>query len=91
MSVDVEIYMNNIIKFFKDNPKELLNLIPVDKEDEFYDKVRQVANLNYEKGSDCTLTKMQMINICRDLNQEKKSHKIPIGLLYTKYGLVSLN
>jgi len=36
MSVDVEIYMNNLIKFFRENPKDLLNLIPKNKEDEFY-------------------------------------------------------
>jgi hypothetical protein len=28
MSVDVDIYMNGIQKFFRDNPEELLNLIP---------------------------------------------------------------
>jgi hypothetical protein len=28
MSVDIEIYMSNIIKFFRENPKDLLNLIP---------------------------------------------------------------
>jgi hypothetical protein len=36
MNVDVEIYMNNMVKFFKSNPNDLLNLIPKGKEDEFY-------------------------------------------------------
>ena len=40
MSVDVKIYMNNIIKFFKENPNDLFNLIPKNKEDEFYRKLR---------------------------------------------------
>ena len=35
MSVDVEIYMNNLVKFFKENPKDLLNLVPKEKEEEF--------------------------------------------------------
>jgi membrane-bound lytic murein transglycosylase len=41
MSVDVEIYMNNIIKFFKENPNDLHNLIPKNKEDEFYKKLME--------------------------------------------------
>ena len=35
MSVDVEIYMNNLVKFFRENQKDLLNLVPKDKEEEF--------------------------------------------------------
>jgi len=33
--VDVEIYMNNIIKFFRENPTDLLNMVPKDKEEYF--------------------------------------------------------
>ena len=56
MSVDVEIYMNNIVKFFKENPKDLLNLVPKSKEEEFYVKIREIALLNAEKGEDANLT-----------------------------------
>ena len=42
MNVDVEIYMNNIVKFFKSNPKDLLNLVPKEREEDFYDKIREV-------------------------------------------------
>jgi hypothetical protein len=28
MSVDVEIYLSQLLKFFKDNPDDLLNLVP---------------------------------------------------------------
>jgi len=61
MNVDVEIYMNNIIKFFKENPNDLLNLVPKIKEEEFYSKLREVANQNYEKGEEVNLTKNQII------------------------------
>ena len=47
MSVDVEIYMNNLIKFFRENPKDLLNLIPKNKEDEFYIKIKERAAQNF--------------------------------------------
>ena len=43
MSVDVDIYMNNLVKFFKSNPKDLLSLVPKDKEEEFYSKIKEVA------------------------------------------------
>jgi hypothetical protein len=69
MSVDVEIYMNNIIKFFRDNPKDLLNLVPKDKEDEFYRKLREQAFKNYESGGEVPLTQQQIILICVELNQ----------------------
>ena len=68
MSVDVEIYMNNLIKFFRENPKDLLNLIPKNKEDEFYIKIKEVAFQNYEKGEEAALTQPQLIDICRVLN-----------------------
>ena len=48
--VDVEIYMNNIIKFFRENPTDLLNLVPKDKEEYFYTKIKEVAIENYKKG-----------------------------------------
>ena len=68
MNVDVEIYMNNIVKFFKSNPNDLLNLVPKEKEDEFYDKIREVAIENADKGEDAPLTQKQMIDICVVLN-----------------------
>jgi len=69
MSVDVEIYMNNITKFFRDNPKDLLNLVPKDKENEFYLKMKEQAFENYEKGEEIPLTQKQIILICVELNQ----------------------
>lgn len=76
MSVDVEIYMNNLIKFFKDNPKDLLNLIPKTKEDEFYIKIKEVAVQNYDKGEEAALTQPQLIDICRVLNGQVIEEKI---------------
>ena len=64
MSVEVDIYMNNIVKFFKENPKDLLNLVPKDKEDEFYDKIRKVAYSNYDKVEEAPLTQKQLIDVC---------------------------
>ena len=71
MSVDVDIYMNNIIKFFKQNEKDLLNLVPKEKEEEFYVKIREVALDNFENGKEVSLTRMQLIDVCKELNQKK--------------------
>jgi hypothetical protein len=93
MSVDVEIYMNNIVKFFKDNPKDLLNLVPKSKEEEFYVKIREVALLNAEKGEDANLTQKQLTEICVVLNGKHPviDKKIKGIFIKTKYGQICLN
>ena len=97
MSVDVEIYMNNIVKFFKSNPNDLLNLVPKDKEDEFYDKIRETAVQNVDKGEDAPLTQKQMIDICVVLNgkipKEDKivEEKLQSYIIGTKFGPIFLN
>jgi ABC-type transport system involved in cytochrome bd biosynthesis fused ATPase/permease subunit len=93
MSVDVDIYMNNIIKFFKQNQKDLLNLVPKDKEEEFYDKIREVAKENSENGKEVSLTQKQLIDVCRELNQKKVEilQEIPASFIKTKFGFICLN
>jgi hypothetical protein len=93
MSVDVEIYMNNIIKFFKENPKDLLNLVPKNKEEEFYVKIREVALVNADKGEDANLTQKQLMEICVILNGKHPviDKKIKGIFIETKYGNICLN
>jgi hypothetical protein len=97
MNVDVEIYINNIVKFFKSNPNDLLNLVPKEKEDEFYDKIREVAIENADKGEDAPLTQKQMIDICVVLNgktpKEDKvvEEKLESYIMGTKFGPIFLN
>jgi hypothetical protein len=92
MSVDVDIYMNNIIKFFKQNQKDLLNLVPKDKEEEFYVKIREVASDNVENGKEVSLTRIQLIDVCKELNQKKTEPiEIPATFMKTKFGLICLN
>jgi len=92
MSVDVEIYMNNIKKFFRENPKDLLNLVPKEKEKEFYFKVREMASSNVENGKEVSLTQKQMIEICRELNQKQTVDFELQGVFQkTKFGEICLN
>jgi hypothetical protein len=84
--------MNNIIKFFKQNQKDLLNLVPKDKEEEFYVKIREVASDNVENGKEVSLTRMQLIDVCKELNQKKTEPiEIPATFMKTKFGLICLN
>ena len=97
MNVDVEIYMNNIVKFFKSNPKDLLNLVPKEREEDFYNKIREVAIENSDKGEDAPLTQKQMIDICVILNgktpKEYKvvEEKLESYIMGTKFGPIFLN
>jgi len=92
MNVDVEIYMNNITKFFRENPNELLNLVPESKKDEFFSKVRQIATLNIDKGDDVSLTRQQLIEICLELNNKPKDTTKKSNLIIpTIFGEYSLN
>jgi hypothetical protein len=98
MSVDVDIYMNNILSFFRQNPKELLSLVPKEKEKEFYSKIREEAMKNNEKGEDVELTQKQLINICRELNTNNTKYTLGVSqdivnkvLIKTPFGEYSLN
>lgn len=93
MSVDLEIYMNNMIKFFKENPSDLVNLVPVNKEKEFYVKIREQALRNVEIGEDANLTQKQLMDICVILNGKHpvKDRKIDGVFITTSYGLICLN
>ena len=72
MNVDIEIYLSGIIKFFKENQKDLLSLVPKDKEEDFYLMLRKYSSDNYDKGEDHVLTRNQILEICVQLNDPKK-------------------
>jgi hypothetical protein len=94
MNVDVEIYMSNLIKFFKSNPKDLYNLVPQNKEEEFYSKIKETAIKNSEKGDEVSITRNQMIEICKELNNyQKKPLFVLDGIFYKsdEYGTIGLN
>ena len=60
--------MNNIIKFFRENPNDLLNLVPKNKEQDLYSKIKEVAVSNFNKGEEVGLTQSQLINVCFEVN-----------------------
>ena len=72
MNVDVEVYISGLVKFFKENPKDLLSLVPKNKEQDFYRMLKEFSFENYKKGDDYVLTRKQIIEICVQLNDPKK-------------------
>ena len=93
MNVDIEIYLSNVQKFFKNNPKDLLNLVPKSKEQDFYKKIKEIAELNLVEGRDIVLTQKQLVEVCVELNG--KSKKIedfdPRVFIDSPYGKICLN
>lgn len=91
MNVEVEIYLNNIIKFFKQNPNDLLTLIPKEKEEDFYTQIRNIALNNIQEGREPTLTQRQMIDICREINSSVLKILYDFPHQQSKFGPICLN
>ena len=94
MNVDVEIYMNNFIKFFRENPNDLFTLIQKGTEDEFYKKIKEVSLKYIESGDDPSLTQKQILDICVVINGKdpnKPNKKLEKYIMETKFGNIILN
>lgn len=91
--MEIEIYMREIIGFFKKNPNSLTSLVPKDMEDQFYDMVRKTAIINLELGHEPTLTKRQLIEISKEINYRKSSDNYSKNIFFrTKnWGEICLN
>lgn len=88
MSVDVEIYLKNLINFFENNPNDLITLIGDFNKEKFYDEIKVVAYRNFEEKKEIELTKKQLIEIVFKLTKNDKSNAI---FLSTKIGQICLN
>ena len=92
--VDVDIYMNNFIRFFDNNPKDLKDLIGNEDKTVFYEKVRIQALRNLDRGEYVELTQKQILDICVDIHKSKsKALEVKIEQIFvnTKYGKIFLN
>ncbi len=84
---DIEIYLKNVISFFKNNPNDLTNLIGEDNMDLFYKKIREQSEQNYLNGVDFVLTRTQIMSII--YNIKKPAVKKPFQA--SKFGPICLN
>jgi len=93
MNLEVELYMSNVIKFFNENPKDLMNFVTQDKKDEFFQKIKEKALENVEKGEEVVLTQQQFIDICVNMNEKqvKEFQYLKKIMVTTKYGQICWN
>lgn len=93
MNLEVELYMSNVIKFFNENPKDLMNFVTQDKKDEFFQKIKEKALENVEKGEEVVLTQKQFIEICVVLNakQVAEFEYLKKVMVKTAYGEICWN
>lgn len=94
--VDIDIYINQLVRFFESNPNDLMELIGELDKDEFYNLLKEQAILNYDKGEDITLTQSQIIEVVvklkkKDMTNEKLVIIINKVFQSTNYGLIGLN
>ena len=61
--------------------------------EEFYQKIREVVLENGKKASEVTITKSQLIEVCKELNSEAISESNFLDKVFfnTKYGLICMN
>ena len=94
-NVDVEIYINQFITFFNNNPNDLIELIGDVLKDNFYDKVKLQSLDNFNNGEDVSLTQKQIVSIIVDLKQSQNDEvdmdKIKSIIYHTKFAHFSLN
>ena len=93
MSLEVELYMSNVIKFFNENPKDLMNFVTQNKKDEFFQKIKEKALENVEKGEEVILTQQQFIDICVNMNEKqvKEFQYLKKIMVTTQYGQICWN
>lgn len=91
-NIDVEIYFSQLRGFFENNPNDLISLIGETDREVFYEKLRDIAYQNYEKGDDITLTNQQLMGAVMDIISLTKQQEKKLKTFFeTKYGKVCMN
>lgn len=96
-NVDIEIYISQLINFFENNPNDLMDLIGNVQKKQFYQKLREKCEENFEKGEEITLTKSQIVDVVVELKmpelEERLNPKQVVeGFIQkTKFGDIILN
>jgi len=95
MSVDIEIYMNQLIEFFEKNPNDLMSLIGNSQKEEFYQKLRGKCEKNFKEGKDIVLSKEQIVETVVELKivftSEKEKKYVSNIVQKTSFGDIILN
>lgn len=91
--IDVEIYISNLIRFFEENPNDLITLVGTAQKSEFYQKLRERSEMNFKENKDFVLTKDQIANIVLELKTPNKPTLTDLSKIIqkTKFGEFFLN
>ena len=95
-NLDVEIYMNQFVTFFENNPNDLLELIGDSNRDSFYDLVKEQCEKNLSSGDEVSLTQHQIIEIVVKLKKvDLETHQMVVIVdkvfQSTSFGMIGLN
>jgi len=93
-NVDVEIYINQFISFFENNPNDLTLLIGEMDKNIFFEKVKEQCYKNLESGDEISVTRQQLIDVVLDIKSGgKPTRLIDIDKVFkkTNYGYFCLN
>lgn len=93
-NIDVEIYISQLIRFFDENPNDLMVLIGDLQKKQFYEKLRERCEQNLLEDMDITLTKEQIINVVLELkvyDAPKQKDDLSKIIQKTKFGDIILN
>ena len=92
---DIKNYVNQMKKFFDENPNDLYDLIGKMDSDKFYKKVGKVAEKNFQETGLVEITQNQLIDIVIDLYEEmgQTPKKIVLDGIFqkTSAGFICLN
>jgi len=92
---EINKYINQLKKFFDENPNDLYDLIGKMDSDKFYKKVGEIAQKNYQETGLVEIKQNQLIDIVIDLYEEMghTPTKIEIDGIFqkTSAGFICLN
>lgn len=95
MSVDVEIYMTQLIEFFEKNQNDLIALIGDLQKNEFYQKLREKCENNFKEGKEIVLSKEQIVEAVIELKfvvvEPKEKKHLNNIIQKTSFGDIILN
>ena len=75
-NVDIEIYMNNFVGFFKRNPDQLKLLIGEINPEDFYSEIKSIAEKNLLDEKEIVPTRKQMVDLLVGMNTNKNKKQI---------------
>ena len=96
-NIDCEIYISQLISFFENNPNDLSDLIGQVQKEEFYQKLRERCEKNYDENNDDVISRKQMIDIVIELKAPElhqmlnPENEIEGFIQKTKWGDIILN